>query len=52
MLVLTVHLGPGPGVADGHALHQVVRRGLHVDWLPIAAKGVLALHNRGHRELF
>ena len=42
-LIITVHLGPRSRVSDGHALHQVIRRRLHVDRLTVAAKGVLAL---------
>ena len=47
-LIITVHLGPRSRVSDGHALHQVIRRRLHVDRLTVAAKGVrLALGECG-----
>ena len=39
-MIITVHLGPRSWVSDGHALHQVIRRRLHVDRLTVAAKGV------------
>ena len=42
-VIITVHLGPRSWVSDGHALHQVIRRRLHVDRLTVAAKGVFAL---------
>ena len=42
-LIITVHLGPRSRVSDRHALHQVIRRRLHVDRLTVAAKGVFAL---------
>ena len=47
ILIITVHLGPRSRVSDRHALHQVIRRRLHVDRLTVAAKGVLALLGEG-----